>query len=807
MSALKGFRQQLHEKILGLLAILVIAVSLCPVGAAASETPSNISVAYCRECVPFQFTNAEGDADGMIIDFWRLWSKKTGITVEFVPFAWGDTLTNVGEGKVDAHAGLFFSKARSAYLDYGAALTKTDTHVFFHKDIAFPKTISELKAFRTAVLTGDFIEGWLQERLGRRAVVSLPGYQAILDQLKSGELKVFAADTPTALYHLGRTGLLADFRHDKARPLYTSEWFVAVKKGNGALLKVIDAGMKRINAEERLMISRTWASGKRSTDPTSVIIAIDSDYPPLTSLGIDGSPQGLLVDIWREWGKTVGRTVHFKAATWKQTLEDVRNGEADIHSGLFKSDERAAWMDFSQPIQMIKTGLYTKLDSQVGASLAALHGKKVGVVAGTYQARLLEEKHPDIKLYKVAERADYLIALIGGKIDAIIDEVPTVDAVLARFSLSSAVIRRKELYANAVHAGVRKENKALLKLVNEGLNDIPRERLAAIEAQWIANPEDRFFLEKAGVVRLSNEEREWIAAHPVISIAATPDWPPFEWQDENSGEHLGISADFMKLAAEKVGLRLMPEFGQWGPLVEKLKNKQIDVAPGLNQTPKRAAYLLFTKPFIESFSVIFTATDRGDIKVMADLAGKTVALEKGYSLHEVLAQDYPKIKVKPVERTIDALQAIASGEVDAYIGNQLVGSYLVRKYLIENVKTTGFFDGIPGRYRFGVRDDWPVLRSILDKGLAAITEDERNRIIRTYTGLQLDMGKRVRLTDSEREWLGRHPTARLGIDTNWPPFEFVDKDGTYSGLSSSYIEILSKRLKMAIVRHQNIWDI
>ena len=110
MRALNGFRQQLREKILGVLVILVIPVSLCPIAAMAAEAPSNISVAYCRECVPFEFTNAKGEADGMIVDFWRMWSKKTGIAVKFIPLAWSETLTNVREGKVDAHAGLFSAR-------------------------------------------------------------------------------------------------------------------------------------------------------------------------------------------------------------------------------------------------------------------------------------------------------------------------------------------------------------------------------------------------------------------------------------------------------------------------------------------------------------------------------------------------------------------------------------------------------------------------------------------------------------------------------------------------------------------------
>lgn len=29
------------------------------------------------------------------------------------------------------------------------------------------------------------------------------------------------------------------------------------------------------------------------------------------------------------------------------------------------------------------------------------------------------------------------------------------------------------------------------------------------------------------------------------------------------------------------------------------------------------------------------------------------------------------------------------------------------------------------------------------------------------------------LTPEERAWLAEHPSIRLGVDTSWPPFEFL----------------------------------
>ena len=54
----------------------------------------------------------------------------------------------------------------------------------------------------------------------------------------------------------------------------------------------------------------------------------------------------------------------------------------------------------------------------------------------------------------------------------------------------------------------------------------------------------------------------------------------------------------------------------------------------------------------------------------------------------------------------------------------------------------------------------------------------------------------VELSPEEQAWLAEHPQLRLGIDASWPPFEFRDEQGRYSGLSAAYVGLIEKRLKV-----------
>ena len=50
------------------------------------------------------------------------------------------------------------------------------------------------------------------------------------------------------------------------------------------------------------------------------------------------------------------------------------------------------------------------------------------------------------------------------------------------------------------------------------------------------------------------------------------------------------------------------------------------------------------------------------------------------------------------------------------------------------------------------------------------------------------------LTTQEEAWLAAHPVIRVGIDPAWPPYEFVDKQGQYRGISADYMTLISHKL-------------
>ena len=50
--------------------LILFIPSLC-----LADSARQISVVYCTNIAPFEYTNEAGKPEGLIIDFWKLWSK------------------------------------------------------------------------------------------------------------------------------------------------------------------------------------------------------------------------------------------------------------------------------------------------------------------------------------------------------------------------------------------------------------------------------------------------------------------------------------------------------------------------------------------------------------------------------------------------------------------------------------------------------------------------------------------------------------------------------------------------------------
>lgn len=61
-------------------------------------------------------------------------------------------------------------------------------------------------------------------------------------------------------------------------------------------------------------------------------------------------------------------------------------------------------------------------------------------------------------------------------------------------------------------------------------------------------------------------------------------------------------------------------------------------------------------------------------------------------------------------------------------------------------------------------------------------------------------------TNEEKAYIKNHPKIILGSDYNWPPFDFVDKQGNHNGLSEDFIRLVEKKSGLEIEIKTGVWS-
>jgi Bacterial extracellular solute-binding proteins, family 3 len=122
------------------LLLFLILISLFQNGYASE----NLRIAHQKEFEPYSWVDSAGNAQGMFIDWWRIWSEKTNVELEFIPGNSEECINLVLKGEADVVAGLFFEQSHIQDLVYTGYIMRLKTLVALRKGIK-PKSIHQVK--------------------------------------------------------------------------------------------------------------------------------------------------------------------------------------------------------------------------------------------------------------------------------------------------------------------------------------------------------------------------------------------------------------------------------------------------------------------------------------------------------------------------------------------------------------------------------------------------------------------------------------------------------------------------------------
>lgn len=205
------------------------------------------------------------------------------------------------------------------------------------------------------------------------------------------------------------------------------------------------------------------------TNPATIIVGGDRDYPPYEFIDKDGHPSGYNVELTRAIAEVMGMKVEFRLGGWSEMRTALQSGKVDVLQGMSYSEERANEVDFSLPHTIVNHAVFARSDSPGITSMAELEGKAVAVHRSGIMHDYLVKKGFSGQLVLTDTPADALRQLAAGKTDyAIVAIVPGM-YIIRELKLTNLLPVVRNVATHRYCYAVDKGNTELLSRFNEGL--------------------------------------------------------------------------------------------------------------------------------------------------------------------------------------------------------------------------------------------------------------------------------------------------------------------------------------------------
>ncbi|GAB6143906.1 transporter substrate-binding domain-containing protein [Desulfocicer niacini] len=479
------------------------------------------------------------------------------------------------------------------------------------------------------------------------------------------------------------------------------------------------------------------------------------ENPPKIYTDEAGEVVGLFPDVLNYILQKEGWEIHYIHGSWTQCLDRLEKNEIDLMVDVAYSQERARKYLFSHETFLVNWATVYTTANQSITSLIDLNGKKVAVMKNSVHTegmggikQLALNFDMDCTFVEVDTYTRVFELLSSNEVDAGI-----VNRIFGSLASQSYDVIKTPVIFNPRHLKFAFPRdsalaRSLIEAIDPRLYDLKKDPgsiynkalsvyLSGLPRELIFAPPER--PRAVTVVPLTPQEKAWIREYPTIRIGIDPEFAPFEFIGPEGGYN-GIASDYLNILKQRLGLDVeMMKNLTWKEAMEKAQNREIDLLPCVGITQERKKFFKFSKPYINFHRAIITRTDTAFLTGLSDIESMKVAIQKNTS-HEGYLREHSSIEPLLYDTLQKALLAVSNGQAQAFVGNIASTTYWIRKLNLTNLKVAAPVTQDTQTLHFAVREDWPELVSIINKGLSSVTPEEENHIRNRWINIEYKPG-------------------------------------------------------------------
>jgi PAS domain S-box-containing protein len=220
--------------------------------------------------------------------------------------------------------------------------------------------------------------------------------------------------------------------------------------------------------------------------------------------------------------------------------------------------------------------------------------------------------------------------------------------------------------------------------------------------------------------QLDVRQREWLAQHPELRVGLVLQ-APYAQYDRRLQRLSGANVELMKWLAKALNIELTwRNFPNQEQLEAAVRDGEVDIAPGLQQTPAGLRLWLFSDPYMRVPQHIVGIRDGGGAVELEKLDDQSrVAVRMPSAVADYLRSNYPSLNLQGVPMERQALQLLVSQQARYAVVDEAQLSRLSGEAEFAGLAVVGDI-GLPQLLRVATRREWPELAGIMQSALRAI---------------------------------------------------------------------------------------
>ena len=684
---------------------------------------------------PFDFVDQNGSPSGIGNDLIMALNKRLGHRLHIVSGTWDDLYDRACRKELDGLLDITPKPEREEFFHFTTPYLDVPHVIIAPRDSPLLDNEDDLAGKILALEEGFGNVGYFREYYPRVPIREYRNTTEALEAVARGTADAYAGNRAVALFLIEKNVLTNLMVHGTLRKR-GAFLTIGTRKDWPTLQTILQKALDTLSPLEMREIQSRWVTpaAQESLLPSmnlthqdyawldahpTIRVGIMEAWPPMDFVDSTGAPRGIGVDFVQALNKRLEGRLTILPGPWAEIYRQLQEKELDVIMDITPREDRKHLFLFTKPYATIPHVIIAPRNGPYLRSMEELAERKIALEREFFLVNYLRQNYPDAQITEYPSTSDALDAVSKGEAEAYAGNRAAAAYLIEKELLVNLQIQGKLRETASINSmAVRKDWPELAEILDKALASMPEEEIQGIYRKWGG---------AASELILTPEEQAWLTDHPVVQVALTPRWEPVEFLDKND-TFQGIAVDYLERLGEILGLEFhFAEVDSWQEKTARIARHEIPMCGAVEKTSLHEGALLFTKPYLSLPMVIFNREEAPYITNLEELSGKRIAILRGHAMISHIKERYPLLDLMEFSDVSEALQGVQQKKADAYIGSILITTHCIRKEGFTNLKVAG---QTVFTTEIGMATDknLPVLASLLQKGLDALPQEERQAI-------------------------------------------------------------------------------